>query len=206
MKKLLLLGSTVSLLLPGFAFAAYNDVSLTTNAVLSVNGITLNVSGSTATIESIVVDNTNFTVTLQGNAASTFQVTAPNLNVLATNQQNGISVDACNSGQSKLGYTASSSEVIAIITPSATLCATAAADTSGGTGSGGGGGGGGGGTPAPQASPVAVVATNLNFSSMTPAEKQAAISQIRAALIPLIKQLIVLLNQEIQKMQTSGSY
>lgn len=203
MKKLLLTGSIISLLLPGLAFAAYNDVSLTTDAVLSVNGITLNVSGSTATIESIVVDSTNFTVTLQANAASTFQVTAPNLNVLATNQQNGISTDICNATQSKLGYTASSSAVVAIITPSATLCTSPAADTSGGTGSSRGGGGG---TPAAQASPVAIVATNVNFSSMTPAEKQAAISQIRAALIPLIKQLIVLLNQEIQKMQASGSY
>src|SRR3990167_398305 len=151
MKKLLLSGLIISLFLPGLAFAAFNDVSLTTDTVLSVNGITLNVSGSSAVIESIVVDSTNFTVTLQANADSTFQVTAPNLNQLSTNQQNGISTDLCNSTQSKLGYTASSSEVIAIITPSATLCATAAATGTSGAGTGGGGGG----SPAPQASPVA---------------------------------------------------
>jgi len=202
MKKLLLSGSIASLLLPGLAFAAYNDVSLTTDAVLSVNGITLNVSGSSAVIESIVVDSTNFTVTLQANADSTFQVTAPNLNQLSTNQQNGISTDLCNSTQSKLGYTASSSEVIAIITPSATLCATAAATGTSGAGTGGGGGG----SPAPQASPVAQVVAIQGFANLTPAEKQAAISQIRAALIPLIQQLIILLNQEIQNMQASGSY
>src|SRR3989344_3953484 len=167
MKKLLVSGTIASLLLPGLAFAAYSDVSLTTDTVLSVNGITLNVSGSTATIESIVVGSTTFTVTLQANAASTFQVTAPNLNQLATNQQNGISTDFCNSGQSKLGYTASSSEVIAIITPSATLCTSASADTSGGSGGGSGGGGGGGGTPAPQAPPGAQLVTSPNFSSMT---------------------------------------
>ena len=203
MKKLLLSGSIVALLLPALAFAAYNDVSLTTDTVLSVNGITLNVSGSTATIESIVVGATNFTVTLQGNAASTFQVTAPNLNMLATNQQSGISTDTCNGTQSKLGYIAGSSEVIAIITPSTTLCASPAANTSGGTGSSRGSGSG---TPAPQASLVAKLVANTDFSSMTPAEKQAAIAQIRAALIPLIQQLIVLLNQQLQTMQTIGSY
>jgi hypothetical protein len=35
------------------AFAAYNDVTLTTSAGLSVNGITLNVSGSSSLIQSI---------------------------------------------------------------------------------------------------------------------------------------------------------
>jgi hypothetical protein len=33
------------------AFAPYNDVTLTTSAVLSVNGITLNISGSSSVIE-----------------------------------------------------------------------------------------------------------------------------------------------------------
>ena len=196
------LGLSLSFAFP--AFAAYDDVSLTTDTVLSVNGITLNVSGSSAVIESIAVGGTTFTVTLQANANSTFQVTAPSFNVLATNQPLGISTHVCNATQSKLGYTASSSEVIATITPSATLCTNAAADTSGGTGTSRGGGGGG--TPAPQASPVAQLVTSPNFSSMTPAEKQAAISQIRVALVSLIQQLLVLLNQQLQTMQPSGSY
>ncbi|MDO8728760.1 MAG: hypothetical protein Q7K26_02590 [bacterium] len=196
MKKLLVSGSIVSLLLPWLAFAAYNDVSLTTDTVLSVNGITLNVSGSTAVIESIVVDSTTFTVTLQGNAASTFQVTAPNLNELATNSQNGLSTHICNATQSKLGYTASSSEVIVIITPSATLCTTAAADTSGGSGSSGGGGGG-------ATTVITPVAPVVPVAQLTTSE---AIAAIKAQLIPLIQQLIVLLNLEIQKMQASGSY
>ena len=37
------------LLAPVFAFAAADDVTLTTDTVLSVNGVTLNVSGSSAT-------------------------------------------------------------------------------------------------------------------------------------------------------------
>ena len=201
MKKLLISSSIAVLLLPGLAFAAYNDVSLTAGTVLSVNGITLNVSGSSAVIESLVVGSTNFTVTLQGNAASTFQVTAPNLNVLATNQQNGISADFCNGTQSKLGYTASSSEVIAIITPSATLCTTAAADTSGGTGSSSGGGGGGSTTT------VTPVAPTVNITQLS---TQEAIVAIKVQLISLIQQLIaeliVQLQAEIQAMQASGSY
>ena len=38
-------GILVALLAPALAFAAYDDVSLTTDTVLSVNGITLKVSG-----------------------------------------------------------------------------------------------------------------------------------------------------------------
>ena len=41
---------------------------------------------------------------------------------------------------------------------------------------------------------------------VTAAEKQAAISQIRVALVSLIQQLLVLLNQQLQTMQPSGSY
>ena len=60
MKKLLVSGAIASLLLPALAFAAYNDVSLDNTVVLTVNSITLNVSGSAAAIESIVVNPTNF--------------------------------------------------------------------------------------------------------------------------------------------------
>lgn len=208
MKKLLVSGSIASLLLPILAFAAYNDVSLTTDTVLDIGGITVNVSGDTATVESIAVGAASFTVTLQGNANSSFQVTAPNLNKLVTNQQSGISVDACSGLKSVLGYTASSSEVIAIITPSATLCSSPAADTSGGTGSSRGGGGGS--TPAPQASPVAVVVTGTDFSSLTPAEKRVLIAQVRTQLASLIQQLISLLiaelQQQISEAQAAGSY
>lgn len=195
MKRLLLSGSIAALLLPGIAFAAYNDVSLTTSTVLSVNSITMNVSGSTATIESIVVGATTFVATLQAN--SSFQVTAPNLNVLAQNQPLGVSTQVCNATLSKLGYTSSSTEIVVTVTPSATLCTGPTADTSGGVGSRGGSGGG---SPAPQASPVAQLVTGTDFSSMTPAEKQAAIAQIRATLVSLIQQLITLLQQQIQTM------
>ena len=43
MKKLLVSGALTALLLPAIALAAFDDVSLTTDTVLSVGGITINV-------------------------------------------------------------------------------------------------------------------------------------------------------------------
>src|SRR3989344_6125724 len=77
MKKLLTrTGILIALLLPSVAFGAYNDVTLTTDTVISVNGVTMNVSGSSATMETLTVGSTNFSVnvlsgsTLTGTAAS----------------------------------------------------------------------------------------------------------------------------------------
>ena len=52
MKKLLTrTGIVIALFLPTLAFAAYNDVTLTTDVVLSVNSVSINVSGSSATVD-----------------------------------------------------------------------------------------------------------------------------------------------------------
>ncbi|MDP4000937.1 MAG: hypothetical protein Q8P83_01745 [bacterium] len=186
------------MLLPGLAFAAFDDVSLTTDTVLSVNGITLNVSGSTASIESIVVNSTDFVVTLQ--TGSSFQVTAPSRNVLATDQaSSGVSVHTCNDTESILGYTANSGQIIVTVTPSATLCTSPAVAAS--TSSGGG-----------FVVPTTPLVTPV-VSTVQPSTPEA-IAAIKTQLIALIQELItllsqelvVLLNQEIQTMQSSGSY
>lgn len=197
MRKLLLSGYIVALLFPVLAFAAYNDVSLTTDTSLSVNGITVNVSGSPATIESIEAGSTTFTFTLQAN--SSVQFTAPSRNILATDQQSGLAVDTCNDTESVLGYTASSSQIIAIITPSATLCTSPAAAASVSSGppvgnlSGGGGGGGGGGTTVTV--PVTQTVTPVLAVQAGNAE---AIVAIKTQLIALIQQLIAELIQQLQ--------
>jgi hypothetical protein len=129
MKKILAVASTIALLVPVFASAAFDDVTLTTDTVLSVNGITLNVSGSSASIESITVNATDFSVTLQ--SGSNFKVVAPGLEQLSVNTLTGIASDICNSSQSLLSYTPNSS-VTVTIAPSTTLCSS--------TGSGGSGG------------------------------------------------------------------
>lgn len=65
MSKKILAVITVALLSPALALAAYDDVSLTTSAVLSVDGHDLQVIGSTAAIESITVNASTFSVVLQ---------------------------------------------------------------------------------------------------------------------------------------------
>lgn len=56
---------------PLAAWGAYNDVTLTTDTVLSVGGATINVSGSSAAVESIVVNENTFNVTLPANSSIT---------------------------------------------------------------------------------------------------------------------------------------
>ena len=121
-------GILVALLTPALAFAAYNDVSLTTDTVLSVNGITLNVSGSTAAVESITVNATDFSVTLQ--SGSSFQVTAPGLERLSASTLTGVSSDICSASQSLIKY-APNTAVTVTITPSTTLCSST--DSGGGS-------------------------------------------------------------------------
>src|SRR3989344_2945377 len=137
LKKLLIGGSVALLLAPVFAFAAYNDVTLTTDTVvLSVNGITVNVTGASAEIESIVVSSTDFTVTLA--SGSSIDMTAPNLNVFSVNTVTDQVTNVCTSAQSKLGYLATGALTL-VVTPQTSLCASATGSV--GTSSGGGGGG-----------------------------------------------------------------
>ncbi|MEK7461513.1 MAG: hypothetical protein AAB586_00350 [Patescibacteria group bacterium] len=194
MKKLLLSGSIATLFLPVLVFAAYNDVSLDTTVVLTVNSITLNVSGSASTIESIVINPTNFVATIKSGSA--FQVTAPGLESLSADTGQGQNVNTCTGSASVLGYNLSGTTdtVTVTVTPSTTLCADAVVASASSRSDAGGGGGGAPKVTAPVVT-VPVVGTNAE-----------AIAAIKTTLISLIQQLIVLLNQEIQNMQASGSY
>src|SRR3989338_3162349 len=142
MKKLLNLSLVAGLLLPGLAFAAADDVSLAVDTVISVNSITVNVSGATSTIESIEVGSTSFSVTLP--AGSSFEATAPSLNVLSTdNTLWQTAATTCTGSASVLGYNnPTGDEITVTITPSATLCANATVPTSTSKGDARGGGGG----------------------------------------------------------------
>lgn len=154
-------GIAVALLLaPSLTFAAANDVTLTTSAVLSVNGITLNVSGSGGSIESMIVNATNFSVTLL--SGSTFEVTAPGREQLAVDNTDGATGSICNDSQSVISYTATHTMTV-VVSPSATLCVSAPA-----TPTSGGGGGGGGSSTASVTSTSSVVATTL-AATTTPA-------------------------------------
>ena len=130
MKKYILLALLSIAISPAVSQAAFNDVTFTTDAIISVGGYTLNISGSSAVIETIVVNDSSFSVTL--GSGSAFEVTSGSLNELTTDITTGVT-KTCTSSLSKIVL---ASPATVTITPSATLC-------SGGSSSGGGGGGGG---------------------------------------------------------------
>lgn len=123
--------------IPQFSFAAFNDATLTTDAVISVGGYTLNISGSSAVVESIVVNSSSFSVTL--GSGSSFSVTSASLNELNTDVTTGVT-KVCTSSASSLAL---ASAATVTITPSATICSgsgtPAPAVTSSGSVSGGSG-------------------------------------------------------------------
>lgn len=203
MKKLLLSGSITALLLPGLAFAAYNDVSLITGTVLSVNGINVNVSGSEATIESIEVGDTSFAVTLA--SGSSFYVSAPGLNVLSADTNVGLTATLCDGSSSALSYTATGALTVTI-TPSTTLCASAGGGSSPSSSSSSSSN-----SSSSSGSPSSSTSTNATTTPIVaipaiPMTKAEAIVAIKTQLIALIQQLITLLAQELQTMQASGGY
>ena len=159
-------GILVALFAPSFAFAAATDVTLTTDTVLSVAGITLNISGSSASIESITVNAGNFSVTML--SGSSFQVTAPNLNRLTASTLTGVSSDVCSSSQSLLAYSPSTS-VTVTITPSSTLCSSTSSGGSGSTSSGGGGSATVSATPATPAVPTSTTTPAVSATPAVPA-------------------------------------
>ena len=132
--KLVVAAFALAFFLPSLALAAFNDVTLTTDAVISVGGYTLNVSGSSADIQSIVVNASNFSVTLA--AGSAFTVSSPSLQQLSTDVTSDVTSNTCTGSASTLALSYSGGGTVTnVITPSATLCATA---SSGGHGGGGG--------------------------------------------------------------------
>lgn len=203
MKKLLISGSIASLLLPGLTFAAFNDVTLGSSAKVTAAGQTLDVSGDSNVIETIGVEADFITFTIK--SGSFLVLSSPTFKQIewSATSTKYVTSSTCESNSSTVRFASSANEATITVFPKSTSCPQGSSTTGG---SSGGGGGGGGGTPAPQASPVAQLVTNPNFSSLTPAEKQAMIAQIRAALIPLIQQLIALLNQQLQAMKASGAY
>lgn len=113
-------GILVALLAPTLAFAAFDDVSLSTDAVVSANGVTFNVTGSTATIQSITVNSTDFSVTVL--SGSTFQVTASGRERITTSDSTGKTNYLCNSSQSFIKYEPTSTVTFTITASTADIC------------------------------------------------------------------------------------
>ena len=145
MRTLLKTAAVLGLFAPALAFAAYNDVTLTTDVVLSVNSVSINVSGSSATMETIAVGATSFTATLQ--AASAMTISAPNLSVTTEPAIGGITA-VCSSGVKTITIPSVTGANTVTVVPSSTACTNDTSSTSSGgggpvglVGSGGGGGG-----------------------------------------------------------------
>lgn len=196
MKKMLIRAVALGVLLfPGLVFAAYNDVSLDSNTTITVGGFNLTVSGSTAAIESIVVNDSSFTVGLA--SGSTFSVSSSDKkNFVVGISGAGVNeTDSCGATSSTMTLTATAG-VNVTVTPSGT-CTSA----SGGGGSGGGGGGGGGGSivtmttlPATAVTPItpAPAATTAAAAPLTATARQALITQLIAQINALRAQLAAL--------------
>lgn len=136
MKRLFALAAILTCALPQTAFAAFNTVTLTTSAVISVGGYTLNVSGSSAVIQSIVVNVNNFSVTLA--SGSSFTVSSPTRQQLSADVTSDVSTNTCNGSASSISLAYSGGGTVTnAITPSATICVDPVA--SGGNTTGGGG-------------------------------------------------------------------
>ena len=148
MKKLLI--SLSLLLVPAVAFGAYNDVSLGTSAIISINdsagnAISLTVTGSADAVESIIVGTSSFTVGLQ--SGSTLTVASAGRNLLTTDVSSSNYSTTCETSQSTMTLTATAAATATIsVTPNACGAAGSSSSSSGSNGapaaqSGGGGGG-----------------------------------------------------------------
>jgi hypothetical protein len=159
MKRIFALTAIVMFALPSLSFAAYNDVTLTTDAVISVGGYTLNVSGSSAAIQSIVVNAGSFSVTLA--SGSSFTVSSPTLQQLSSDVTSDVTNNTCTGSASSISLAYSgASTVTNVITPAATIC----------TGSGSSGGAGGGSStqgngPIYGSGPLAPGYVNTNYAA-----------------------------------------
>src|SRR3989344_807344 len=186
MRTFLIRGAVVlaALLVASPAFAAFDDVTLTTDTVLSVNGITLNIYGDSATLETITVNSTNFAAPLQPSSALTIHAPSENIIDVSSNVTAGLS-SVCTSATSTV--TVSASETINItVTPSSSICPRSTSTGSSGSGSGGppagsigGGGGCGGGAVLPTyGTPAATLSTPA--SGLSEAQIESILGLLRS--------------------------
>jgi len=118
------------LVLPLFLFAAFDDVTLTTDAIINVGGSDFTVSGSSAEVESIVVNENDFTVTLQSGSA--FTISDSGRNLIDVNKPVARTCTATESTAVLSGV-----NITLTVSHGTQLCSGAAASTSSGSGGGG---------------------------------------------------------------------
>lgn len=158
----LVLGLGISLA-PVAVFGAYNDVTLTTDTVISVGGYNLSVSGSSAVVESITVNASNFSFVLL--PYSLIQFTSADGRLLGGVSASGEEfeqIQTCVSttdAETKFTPVSTLANTITVSLTSSTCVPVTVAAAGERTGSASGrGGGGGGGNTTPTPTPTAPVA------------------------------------------------
>jgi len=149
MKKLLILLGI--LLVPFVAFGS-NDVTLTTDTIVRVAGVDLGISGSSAVVDSITVNDNNFSFVMS--SGSSIAVTSPDRKILLTDASGGVvTTTSCTLTNYTLTHTSSvAGPTTVTVTPSGDVCVPASTKSGSSSGRSGGGGGGGSVTP-----PVTVI-------------------------------------------------
>ncbi|RJQ31543.1 peptidoglycan-binding protein [Candidatus Parcubacteria bacterium] len=160
------------LITPVLAFAAL-DVTVGDSTTISVNGISLVVSGD-ATLDSITVNDTNFSVVLS--AGASIKVTSADRKALTASPNTYTTSSTCTSQQSEITLSMSSGSATTVtVTPSTSTCALPGG---GSPGSVGGGGGGGSAVPTPV---YTVIPGTASASSVSSASQQTSSASSVAA-------------------------
>ena len=139
MQKFLLTFLFALLAIPAVSFAASDDVTLTTDVVINVTGISLTVSGSSATLASLVVNSDSFDVGLE--SGSSIKVASTDRRTFTLSPSSGAFTQStdCTSSQSTLTLSGTGT-ITVTVTPTSSTCTVASS----------GGGGGGSNPPKPK--------------------------------------------------------
>lgn len=122
-----------TLILPIFAFGAFNDVTLTTDTVITAGGVSMNVVSDSATIESITIGASSFDVVLL--SGSSIKVEVPSRRALSHNASASlVTENSCDTTASALAFSATGTSATITITPLSTTCGGSDSSTSAGSG------------------------------------------------------------------------
>lgn len=182
MKKFLATATTLALLVPSLALAAYNDVTLTTDTILSVNSSDITITGSSAVVESAVVGATTIVLTMP--TSSHIELRSATGTALTASDTTIQTVNTCSTGNTNLSFNnTGDSTITETVTVGSAHCTLSSGSGSGGGSSFGGGGGGGGGvvtvspTPAPTPTPTPTPSPTPSASN---ADLGALLAQLRS--------------------------
>ncbi|MEK7606170.1 MAG: hypothetical protein AAB458_01055 [Patescibacteria group bacterium] len=179
--KRLFIPALVLLCLPFISNAVFNDVILETTTILDVNGYELTIYGSSALIEQIIINPTNFVVTLPFSSAI-IVASADGVGFTHNGPEGYVTSEYCSGGESRLGLLGGT--VTITVTPSGTCTDPDA------------GGGGGGSSSRVIPPPVALTQPEVVVAPETPVITEldsAARIVILERLRELILELIALL-------------